>query len=958
MQHLINTYNNLDGKTVAREDLKKLTDQVFDAIFYDESTFGPLHTKLVSLLLDNPDHTHFKLTIANKIENTEVYDDAYFESLGIPYLTPELAKDFEEENTGLNKAVTPADIYDYITETVINTIEKVGELPWQREWKKTSLYNGFQALNYDTKKGYRGINYVMLNYEVKRDEDGNPYLTNRDLSNPYFLTAKSIKRHGGRIKKGATADRVVYFTKLYTYKGFFKNGDVAEYGTYNQKKFKKWIDKNYNQLNERLSKERLYNTYIPILKYYNVFNGAETEGIEFKDLPKNNNVDLPKKERIEIAENIVNSMPNKPDIKFGGDQPAYYPTTDHVLMTPIEAFNEEQSYYSTLFHELTHSTYHKKRLNDDTRKPPIGGRDEKNRAFEELIAELGAVFLCAESGILFSTLENSAKYLRGWNSKLVKNMKKDNKFFFRASSKSQAAADFILDRNKEGKPAYLKIESKIKPKNKKGSFVWLVNDFKNAKKGSRGQILTTYLHNNKYHYKVKLEDNTIIDALEENFVGFKAKPSDFKFKSSKKEKYSIEDIFKHNSMLLKQFEKSRSGKVINAKKHLEKAVSKAEKDVDFRNKLGDWLTGKTSSLKLRELMEEIGVDYWGNLSNSNAIDYLDSLNANKPKIRKRKTQPGKQLALLGAKQKQKKKDAPKGLKISINPIQIAPTTLTNQKPTVQPNTENMGVFSVAVPEVLDNTPKYQDQPKQEVVPTPTPKTTNNTIASKLSQQRTRQFFSLKPQFADLHTFLGKVERPAKESVVVTLSGPQGCGKTTAVFDMMNAFATSGYNVLHASLEEHPDSYLYEQKAVKYLSPEAQQRIKAPAYSSSNKAQILKDIEEADVIVIDSMKKMWQYFKGFDLDNDLRKKYNGKLFIIIFQLTSDGKMRGGSDAQFDGDIITFIEKHENFNDNYIYHDKNRFAVVPIHLTKYNIASQSLVKPEEEAPVEAPKSLVFS
>ena len=279
-----------------------------------------------------------------------------------------------------------------------------------------------------------------------------------------------------------------------------------------------------------------------------------------------------------------------------------------------------------------------------------------------------------------------------------------------------------------------------------------------------------------------------------------------------------------------------------------------------------------------------------------------------------------------------------------------------QQPTVQDTDTVKGkglTASVPAPTV-DNTP--QPTPVQQ--PTVKPDLKGKTVASRLSTAKQRQFFTLNPQFADLNTFLGKVERPSKESVVMTLSGPQGCGKSTAFFDMMNAFATSGYNVLHASLEEHPDSHLYEQKAIKYLSPEAQQRIIAPDYNKSNITQLLKDIEAADVIFIDSMKKLWQYLKNFDLDNDLRKKYNGKLFIIIFQLTSDGKMRGGSDAQYDGDIISFIKKETQFKDNYIYHDKNRFATQPIHTTNYNIASQSLVKEEQPEPTQTPTSLVFS
>ncbi|MFD2827166.1 zincin-like metallopeptidase domain-containing protein [Leeuwenhoekiella polynyae] len=404
--------------------------------------------------------------LAQRIEKIlNAYDDPYFDiNIGAPvieeipnYITDNLPfeENPDEDYTGLNKAVSPDEIYQYITDLVINTIKEVGHLPWQREWEKTSLFNGWQAINYDSKKGYRGINFVLTNFEVKITAEG-PALFPRDLSNPYFLTFNQIEKHGGKLKKGSKGVRVVYFTKLYSHTEKDPNtGDIIlEFGTYNQKKFIAWLKKNRSKIRSITNDkefDKLANSYIPILKYYNVFAGADVEGIEWGDLPKNENVDKPERERIEIAEAIVKAMPKPPKFIFGGDQPAYSPGSDHIRMTPIEAFKSEQSYYSTLFHEMIHSTGHRSRLD---RFNIFDGK--KEYAFEELIAELGAVFLCAESGILFETLQNSAKYLRGWNSRLVKSLEEDNRFFFRAASKSQAGSDYILDRDKDGQPAYLK----------------------------------------------------------------------------------------------------------------------------------------------------------------------------------------------------------------------------------------------------------------------------------------------------------------------------------------------------------------------------------------------------------------------------------------------------------------------------------------------------------------------
>src|SRR5690606_5012741 len=114
---------------------------------------------------------------------------------------------------------------------------------------------------------------------------------------------------------------------------------------------------------------------------------------------------------------------------------------DVVVMPKLEQFDNPQEFYSTLFHELVHSTGAKHRLNRDM----TGRYGSKPYAFEELIAELGASFLCGWSGILYFTLKNSAAYIRGWSKRLVENMTKDPKFFVQAASKAQQAADYILN---------------------------------------------------------------------------------------------------------------------------------------------------------------------------------------------------------------------------------------------------------------------------------------------------------------------------------------------------------------------------------------------------------------------------------------------------------------------------------------------------------------------------------
>jgi hypothetical protein len=104
--------------------------------------------------------------------------------------------------------------------------------------------------------------------------------------------------------------------------------------------------------------------------------------------------------------------------------------------------------------------------------------------------------------------------------------------------------------------------------------------------------------------------------------------------------------------------------------------------------------------------------------------------------------------------------------------------------------------------------------------------------------------------------------------------------------------------------------------------------------------------------------MQEMQKGFEVDKDLRKKYDGKLFIVIFQQTTDGKMRGGSKSQFDADIVLFTEKMADYRDNYIFADKNRYQNKPLDGLKFNIFSKKLVINEPEAVAEPIKKKKLS
>src|ERR1019366_2262747 len=170
-----------------------------------------------------------------------------------------------------------------------------------------------------------------------------------------------------------------------------------------------------------------------LLRYYNVFNLEQCERIKSPE-------PVPVIHPIEQCEQIVNSMPNRPS--FEQDSRAFYrPSTDTIGMPARSAFDSPEAYYSTLFHELSHSTGHPSRVAREgiMEHNPFGSEDYSK---EELVAEMGAAMLCGVAGIESQTLEHSAAYLQSWISRL----KSDSRLIVSAASQAQKAADYILAR--------------------------------------------------------------------------------------------------------------------------------------------------------------------------------------------------------------------------------------------------------------------------------------------------------------------------------------------------------------------------------------------------------------------------------------------------------------------------------------------------------------------------------
>jgi len=282
----------------------------------------------------------------------------------------------------------------------------------------------------------------------------------------------------------------------------------------------------------------------------------------------------------------------------------------------------------------------------------------------------------------------------------------------------------------------------------------------------------------------------------------------------------------------------------------------------------------------------------------------------------------------------KKSQAPKGTLPSAEGAQLS----TNTPAKTVPNS------ALSAPEVFV---EHSPDPATQSAPYITPR--NNSIANKMATLQNRTFETFIIAEPQMQAFLGDVERKNTGSTAITITGGAGSGKTRFAFQFINALAQN-YKVGHASLEEQPDSKLYFDKVQQYLDQTAQANVEAPEIENMQDLQAL--IERNDVIVIDSFTKIREWDRNFLLDRDLRKKYNGKLFLIIFQQTVAGNMRGGTTSEFDGDIILYTQVFPDYRENYIYPSKNRYNSTPSEQLRYSVYHQQLLPSESTPPDSSP------
>jgi antirestriction protein ArdC len=195
--------------------------------------------------------------------------------------------------------------------------------------------------------------------------------------------------------------------------------------------------------------------WVPVVRYYRVFNLAQCEGIKDPDIPP---ASYPGLQPIDAAEKFIGEYPDSPKIVQKGDKAYYVPSEDTIYVPKLNRYKIREEYYSTLYHELVHSTGHEKRLGRKTLTElcPFGST---NYSREELVAEMGAAILCGEAGIENGTIDNSASYIAGW----LKRLQDDRGLVVLAAAQAQKAVDLILGRKFEvDQPDDVIVPSEIK----------------------------------------------------------------------------------------------------------------------------------------------------------------------------------------------------------------------------------------------------------------------------------------------------------------------------------------------------------------------------------------------------------------------------------------------------------------------------------------------------------------
>jgi antirestriction protein ArdC len=282
------------------------------------------------------------------------------------------------------------DIYAKVTNRIIEDLEK-GERPWMKPWNAEHAAGRITRPLRHSGEPYRGINVLMLWASAEM----------QGFACPLWLTFRQALELGGCVKKGSKGTPVVYSASV-------TRADRQEDG-------------------EEADRE------IRFMKQYTVFNAEQVEGLpeRFYALAEPPTDGMTPHERAERFFAGTGA-----DIRHGGNLAYYAIAADAVQLPPFVTFRDPESYAAVVAHELTHWTRHPKRLDRDLGRKRFG---DEGYAMEELVAEIGAAFLCADLGVTPEVREDHAAYLASW----LKVLKGDKRAVFTAAALAERAVGYL-----------------------------------------------------------------------------------------------------------------------------------------------------------------------------------------------------------------------------------------------------------------------------------------------------------------------------------------------------------------------------------------------------------------------------------------------------------------------------------------------------------------------------------
>lgn len=290
--------------------------------------------------------------------------------------------------------MTRRDIQREITDKIVSILDDIDLDDYRAPFAGLAAQG--LPFNPTSERDYQGINIPSLWVDQQ----------SKGFASNHWATFKQWREQGARVRKGERGSPIIF------YKTVTKTEDTGG--------------------------AEPEDIQIPVMRFYTVFNADQVDGYDHAEAKPSDKTDLVT--RIADADRFC--ARTLADIRHGGNAAFYNRTHDFISMPDTVAFVDTpdatatENYYATLLHELTHWTSAPHRLDRDKAKT----RQEREKyAFEELVAELGAAFLCAKLGITQTPRDGHALYIKGW----LKALKNDKAFVFKAAAQAAKATDYL-----------------------------------------------------------------------------------------------------------------------------------------------------------------------------------------------------------------------------------------------------------------------------------------------------------------------------------------------------------------------------------------------------------------------------------------------------------------------------------------------------------------------------------